>query len=146
VSRKRKRSIFDIFSEYLEKLDLWAEKMKEEMMEQPSWNCEACTIEPLCNVFVGADEVVVTADLPCVDVDTINVKPLNDDLLEITAKMQRKIYFDDLGVKHRQGEFSMFHCQVHVPVPVRMEYLRTKIKKGILEVHLPRKHVRKIEL
>lgn len=142
-NRRRRRSIFDIISEHAEELESWAERMEDFLIEQPSWNCQACTIEPLCNVTVDAKEVVVTADLPFTKADTIKVEPINDDALDITAKMKRTVCFDDFGIRHRRGEFSMFRCEVHIPVSVKMESLQTTFKKGILEARLQRKHAPK---
>ena len=144
--KRRRRSIFDILSEHTEELDQWVEKMEEALIEQPSWNCQACTIEPLCNVAVTAKEVLITTDLPFAKADTIEVKPVSDDLLEIRAEMKRKIYFHDFGIKHRRGEFSMFRCEVHIPVPTKMESLQTRFKKGILEARLQRKRAYRIKV
>jgi HSP20 family molecular chaperone IbpA len=109
------------------------------MAERPSWDLRSCCIEPLCSVFVAADEVVVTADLPNTDPNTIKVEQVNKDTLEIRAEMKRKIRFDELGITHRQGVFQFFRCQTHIPVPVEVKRMETKFKRGILEVHLPRK-------
>ena len=96
-------------------------------------------LEPLCSVFVSADEVVVTADLPNIDPKNIKVEAAGEDLIEITAKMKKKLHFEDFGITHRQGEFSAFRCQTRIPVPVNIKKMKTQFKRGILEVHLPRK-------
>ncbi len=137
--RRRKRSFFDIISEYFRELEDWAESLTESLMERPCWNERECIIEPLCNVFVGPTEVIVTADLPYAEANTIKVEPINGETLEITAKLRRTLRFDDFGITHRKGEFSAFKCQLRVPVPVDMENMEIRFKRGILEIHLPRK-------
>lgn len=137
--RRRRRSFFDIISEYFRELEDWAESFAESLMEKPCWDERECVIEPLCNVFVGPTEVIVTADLPYAEANTIKVEPVDEETLEITAKLRRTLRFDDFGITHRKGEFSAFKCQLRVPVPVDMENMEIRFKRGILEIHLPRK-------
>jgi len=137
--RQRKRSIFDLVREYIEDVEALAEEFLEPTFaERPSWDIKSCCLEPLCNVFVAPDEVIVTADLPNINPKTIKVKPISADALEIRAEMKRKIRFDELGLTHRRGEFQFFRCQTGIPVRVDMNRIRTEFKRGILEVHLPR--------
>jgi HSP20 family protein len=139
-SRRRRRSIFDLISDYMEDLEALSEDLFEsEMTERPSWDLRSCCIEPLCNVSEAAGEVVVTADLPYTDPDTIKVEQIDGNTLEISADIKRKIDFNEFGVTHRQGEFQHFRCQVNIPVPVDVKRMKTKFKRGILTVHLPRK-------
>ncbi|MEM2911165.1 MAG: Hsp20/alpha crystallin family protein [Candidatus Bathyarchaeia archaeon] len=140
ATSRRKRSIFDIMDEYFESMEEWAESVMESVMERPSWNCRACTMEPLRNVIVTGDEVIVTVDLPYAEQNTIQVKPISKDTIEVSAQMRRKISFDDFGITHYKGEFQRFHCQTRIPVPVYMDKIEVRFKKGILEIHLPRKH------
>jgi len=140
MSTKRKRSIFDIISEYFEDLQERTERFREVLIEKPSWNHRACTMEPLQNIMVTPTEVIVTVDLPYTEENRIRVKPISRDTIEILAKMKRKIRFDDFGITHYEGEFETLHCQTRVPVPVYMDKMELRFKKGILEIHLPRKH------
>jgi len=138
--RKKKRSIFDIMSEYVEDFEALADELMESAFpEHPSWNTESCCLEPLCNVFVTPDEVVVTADLPNTEPETVKVEALGEDLIEIVAKMKRKMRFDDFGITHREGEFSSLRCQTRIPVPVDTKRMKISLKRCILEIRLPRK-------
>jgi len=139
MSRKRRRSIFELMREYMEDFEAAAEEMAElAVAERPSWDVRSSCLEPLCNIFVTTDEVVVTADMPYTEPENVKVKAISEDRLEIGAKMRQKVRFDDFGITHREGEFSSFRCQVHVPVPVNMERMKVYFKRGILEIHLPR--------
>ncbi len=144
---RRKRSIFEIMSEYMENLDAWADELLEAAVaERPSWDAQSRCLEPLCNIFVTADEVVVTADLPYAQPDTVEVEAVGENLIEISAKMKRKIRFNDFGITHRKGEFSSFRSRAHIPVPVKTERMKIHFKRGILEVHLPRKKGHRIKV
>ena len=137
---RRRRSIFDLIDEYFESLEAWAERVRETFFERPSWNCRTCTIEPLRDIMVTSDEVIVTVDLPYAEQNTIQVKPVGKDTIEISAKMRRKVSLDDFGITHHRGEFQRFHCRTRIPVPVYMERMEIRLKRGILEIRLPRKH------
>ena len=112
----------------------------EGLMDKPSWNQKACTIEPLRNIMVTPTEVIVTVDLPYTKEDTIKIKPIDNRTIEVSARMKRKIRFDEFGIIHHKGEFETLHCQTRIPVPVYMDKMEVHFKKGILEIRLPRKH------
>ena len=137
---KKKRSFSDLIDDYFANLEEWVEKFGETITETPSWNLQNCSIEPLREVTVAPTEVVVTVDLPFTDKNAAKVKPVGENSIEVTAKMKRKIRIHDLGVTHCKGEFRKFHCHMRIPVPVNMNKMDVYYKKGILEIHLPRKH------
>ena len=70
---RRKRSIFDILRERMEELEAIAEEMLDQFVEKPSWDTSSQSLEPLCDVSVRSDSVIVTADLPRVDPKSIRV-------------------------------------------------------------------------
>jgi len=140
MSTRRKRSIFEIINEYFENLEEWTERLREASIEKPSWNHRACTMEPLRDIMVTPTEVIVTVDLPFAEENTIMVKPVGRDTIEILAKMKRKIRLKDFGITHYKGEFHTLHCRTRIPVPVYTDKMEVHFKKGILEIHLSRKH------
>jgi len=146
MSSKERRSIFEIIDEYFESLSEWAERFREELIEKPTWNNRACTIEPLRNIMVTPTEVIITVDLPYAEENEIRVEPIGSDLIEISAKMKRKIRFDEFGMTHYKGEFKTLQCQTRIPVPVYTDKIEANLKKGILEIHLPRKHREEIPI
>ena len=139
MSIRKKRSISDIIDAYFEDLERWAEQFEETMMVSPSWNLKNCTIEPLREIMVAPTEVVVTVDLPYTEKNKVQVKPAGKNSIEISAEMKKKIRLDDLGVTHCKGEFRKFHCHMRIPVPVSMDKMDIHYKRGILEIHIPRK-------
>lgn len=136
-SRRRRQSIFDLINDYVEEIESLADLLAP--LDHQSWDVRTSTLEPLCNVSVTPDEVVVTADLPFSDPDSIRVEPVDQSTLEITARIVRRVCCEDLGIVHERGEFSTFKCQTHIPVAVDVKKRTKRFKKGILEVRLPRK-------
>jgi len=143
---RRRRSIFDIMWEYMEELERRTDELMREVFEKPSWDLETRSLEPLFNISVTPDEVIVTADMPYVDPETVEIERLDEDLIEVSAKMRVKVTFRDLGIRHREGEFSCFRCRVPLPVPVEVGKARIRVRRGILEIRLPRKRGYRIEV
>lgn len=139
MSTRKRRSILDLINEYFEDLEEWAEQISEALMQRPSWNCRACTMEPLRDIHVTSDEVIVTVDLPYAEESSIQVKPIGKDTIEVSAKMRRKISFEDFGITHHKGEFHRLHCKTRIPVPVYLDKIEIRFKKGLLEIRIPRK-------
>ncbi|MCW4034919.1 MAG: Hsp20/alpha crystallin family protein [Candidatus Bathyarchaeota archaeon] len=143
--KQKKRPPFDSIEEYLEEFEELTNKIRAATStEGPNWNTESCCLHALSNVFITPREVIVTADLPNVEPETIKVQALDENLIEITAKMKKKVDFKDLGVNHRQGEFSFLRCQGRVDVDIDAENMKISCEAGILEVRFPRKN--KVEL
>lgn len=140
MSLKKKRSLFDVLGDYFDSLEEMAERLEEALFERPSWDHRECTIEPLRDVMVTPTEVIVTVDLPYTEENTIQINPIGKNLIEISAKMKRKIGFTDFGITHYKGEFQTLRCRTRIPVPVYMDKMQVRLKKGVLEIRLPRKH------
>ena len=140
TERPRKRSIFDIMSENLEEFDALANELLEsEFPEGPSWNTETCCLQALSNVFVTSREVIVTADMPNIEPETVKVETLDDNIIKITAKMRKKVRFADLGIDYRQGEFSSLRCQDRIQAAFDSEKMQISFIGGVLEVRFPKK-------
>lgn len=126
--------------EYMEELRRRADEFFESAFpERPRWDVESHSLEPLSSVYVAADEVVVTADLPYTKPETVVVEAVREDLIEITAEMRGRLRFHDFGVAHRDGDFNRLRCQARIPVPVDTGRMKIQFKRGIIEIHLPRK-------
>ena len=137
---RRRRSIWEIVDDYFSGVDRWADRFESVYAERPSWNLRDSSIEPLREIAVTPTEVFVTIDLPFTKKVDVKVKPVGTSSIEITAKMNRTFKLDDLGVTYSKGVFRKYHSHLHIPVPVNMKKMVVDYKKGILEVHLPRKH------
>jgi HSP20 family molecular chaperone IbpA len=144
MSEKRNtHSVFDEMNEYLEEFEALADELIcSAFSESPSWNEEACCLHALCNVFITPREVIITADLPNTEPETVKVEALGENNIKITAKMKKKVRFIEWGIYHRQGEFSFLRCQGRVPVAIDAEKMKISFKGGILEVRFPRKNMK----
>ena len=139
ISRRR-RSIWEMVDDYFSDVDRWADRFEGIYAERPSWNLRDSSIEPLREMAVTPTEVFVTIDLPFTKKVDVKVKPVGTSSIEITAKMSRTVRLNELGVTHCDGVFRKYYSHLHIPVPVNMKKMVVDYKKGILEVHLLRKH------
>jgi len=114
-----------------------ARKLKDEPFRS-GWDEAACSIEPLSNIAVGAEEITVTVDLPLVDDRHVRVQVHGGDTVEVYAKTKRTVRFDDLGIKHRRGEFTCYRALIELPEPVDGARVVHHLKRGILEIRLPK--------
>lgn len=92
---------------------------------------------PAVNVFTSDDQVIVSAELPGVPADKVEISVLDDTL---TLKGNREA--DDApegSVAHRRergaGEFSR---SIRLPFRVEASSVDAKFENGVLEVTLPR--------
>ena len=138
--KTQKRSIFDIMGEYVEEVNALANEVaKSVFTEGPSWNTETCCLQALSNIFVTSTEVIITADLPNIEPETVKIETVDENLIQITATMKKKVKFTDLGIYHRQGEFSSLRCQDKIQVAIDAEKMENTFIGGVLEVRFPRK-------
>ncbi len=138
--KQRKHSILDVMNEYMEEFETLADELMESSFpESPSWNTETCCLYALSNVSITPRQVIITADLPNIEPETVKVEAVDKNFIEITAKMKKKVRFTDLGIYHRQGEFSSLRCQDRIHVAFDAEKMKISCKGGILEVRFPRK-------
>lgn len=138
--RRRRRSIIELIDEYFDAVERAAREFIGGLIsEKPSWDTEERCLEPLANIFVTANEVIITVDLPLVKPESIRVEPMGENVLEISAEMKKKLNFGDLGLTHRRGEFEKLRCRTRIPVPVEIKHLKISFRRGILEVKVPRK-------
>jgi HSP20 family molecular chaperone IbpA len=138
MPERKKRKSPNVVDEYFGEIEEWAEQMDETLAQKPSWSLKDCTMEPLREINMTATEVIVTVDLPLTQESAVQVRP-TDNSLEISAKMRRKLHLHELGISYHRGEIQKFQCHIRIPVPVNMDKMSIKYKKGMLEVHMPRK-------
>lgn len=133
MSIERRRHLAEMIEDYLRR----AESAVERALNT-GWNEFASSIEPLHNVFVAPNEVIVTIDLPYLEDASVKVRIATDDTIDVSASTSKVITMKDLGMSHRSAEFSRYHTRIRLPVPVDEAGITTKIKRGVLEVRIPR--------
>jgi len=105
-------------------LDIWEE------FEDWAWSLRNRCLEPLCYIEDRGDHLLVSADLPFVEKENIEIS-LTEDLLEINARMKTSYRFNRLGVVQRGIKFESFHKILRLPLEIE---LPKKIQKKSIEI------------
>lgn len=112
---------------------------------QPSWRTIGC-LEPLIHIREDDDELVISADLPCVKKEDIQLF-CTERSLEIKAKMSRQVKFDRWGTVQREITFNAFQRSIALPAEVIPSKAKASFKNGLLTLRLPKKITKtKIEI
>jgi len=109
--------------------------------ERCSWDPEECCLEPLTNYIETEDEIILTADLPYVKKDNVDIH-VTDDMIDLQATLDQPVHFKQWGTLMRKTEFCKFHKHIKLPSIVDAENVSATFKGGILEIHLPKKVTR----
>jgi HSP20 family protein len=92
---------------------------------------------PAMNVWTSQDGIMVTAEVPGVKPEDIDVSVVGDTL---TLSGQRRP--DDLnegGRYHRQERgYGKFVRTLQLPFPVKVDHIEATFRSGVLNVQLPR--------
>ena len=103
----------------------------------PSWHSAGC-LEPLIHVREEDGEIVISADLPCVRKEDIELY-CTEDAIDIRAKMTRRMRFERWGTVQRKITFNSFRRTIALPARVEPEKAKASFRGGILEIRLPKK-------
>lgn len=113
--------------------------------EQPSWDITRGCLDPLVQVRETEEEVIVKADLPCVEKENIEVS-VEENNLTINAQMKNEMQFESWGGVHRKIKFNSFRKNISLPARVNPNESEAKFRKGLLEIRLKKKAGKKIKI
>lgn len=120
-------------------------KMVKDTERPPSWDISRKCMSPLVEIKETEDEIIVTADLPFVNKENIDLTA-EEKTLKIRAEMDEDICFESWGGVHRKINFNSFRRKVNLPSKVNPEKAEAKFKEGILKVSLPKDKGVKIDI
>lgn len=116
----------------------WIEEIDALLRDlNPSWHFVGC-LEPLIHITEGDEELIISADLPCVKKEDIELF-CTEGAVEIRAKMSRQVKFERWGTVQREITFNSFRRSIALPAEVIPEKAKASFKGGILEIRLPKK-------
>ncbi|MFB6216855.1 MAG: Hsp20/alpha crystallin family protein, partial [Candidatus Aenigmatarchaeota archaeon] len=113
--------------------------------EDPSWDIDRKCLDPLVQIRENEDEIIVTADLPCVEKDDIDVS-VEEGSLKIKAQTKEDLQFEKWGGVHRRVKFNSFRKNIKLPSQVDPKEAEAKFVDGVLEVRLKKKEGKQIEI
>ena len=102
-----------------------------------SWDPEQCCLEPLTNIIETEQEFIITADLPFVKREDIELN-VTDDMLDLDAKLDKPVKFAQWGTIQRGTEFCSFHKHIKLTSNLESDKVSATFKRGILKITIPK--------
>ena len=103
------------------------------------WNASASNVAafPPLNVWEDADQFVVEAELPGLDMNGLEILVTGQN--ELAIKGERRDGASDKAVQHRQERhFGKFERTLTLPTPVDQAKVEALFENGILTIRLPK--------
>jgi HSP20 family protein len=92
---------------------------------------------PPINIWLGDNSVVVTAELPGVTRDDVNLS-LQEDVLTLQGKREPKEQQENVNWQRRERAYGSFSRAVQLPFRVDPDKVQARFNNGVLEIELER--------
>ena len=113
-------------------------RMQSEMNRLFSgFNATAARDFPPINIWLGENSVVVTAELPGVTGEDVNLN-LQEDVLTLSGKREPKSDQPNMSWQRRERAYGTFSRAVQLPFRVDPDKVQARFNDGILEIELQR--------
>jgi len=121
----------------LDEMNRLQHEMDRVMTNAESGNGGATMTFPAMNIWSGEDGAVVTAELPGVDPNDLDIKVLGETL---TVRGERKQDQQQGNfIYHRQERgYGKFSRSIQLPFPISVDHVSASLDRGILKITLPR--------
>lgn len=103
---------------------------------------------PPVNMWLGGDSVVVTAEMPGVVVEDIDLT-VRENTLVIAGRRQAPTEGEDVAWHRRERPWGEFSRSIRLPLRVDPDKVRARTRNGVLEIEMGRpdaERPRKIEV
>lgn len=92
---------------------------------------------PALNLWVGEDKQVITAELPGIRLDDLDINVLGNNLT-ISGEHSADDLPEDAEIHRQERLFGKFSRTIELPYPVEAGKVEAALEKGLLTIHLPR--------
>ena len=121
-------------------LDPFAElrRMQSEMNRLFSGSSATASRDfPPINIWLGENSVVVTAELPGITRDDVNLQ-LQEDVVTLAGKREPKSEQQNVSWQRRERAYGTFSRAVQLPFRVDPDKVQAHFNNGVLEIELQR--------
>ena len=101
------------------------------------FNATAARDFPPINIWLGENSVVLTAELPGITRDDVNLS-LQEDVLTLAGKREPKSHEQNANWQRRERAYGSFSRAVQLPFRVDPDKVQARFNNGILEIELQR--------
>jgi len=92
---------------------------------------------PAVNVWLGKDDVIVTAELPGMEPESIDIS-VAADTLTLSGSCEKEVLKEGENYHRQERNYSNFTRTLQLPFQVDAGKVNAKYDKGILRITLPR--------
>ncbi len=96
------------------------------------------TFMPSVDVKEKDKEIVVTAELPGMDADDIDIS-VSDDILTLRGEKKEEKEEKEGDYYYHELSYGSFHRDIQLPAEVDTDKVDAEFKKGVLKIRLPKK-------
>jgi len=91
---------------------------------------------PPISVFKDQDHLLLTAELPGVDKNQINIE-IKNDLFRLYGERQPEVDFKEVSVHRRERTLGRFDRTLKLPFSIDTDQVVARYENGVLKVTLP---------
>jgi HSP20 family protein len=92
---------------------------------------------PPINIWLGENSVVVTAELPGITSEDVNLS-LQEDVLTLAGKREPKSQEQNVTWQRRERAYGSFSRAVQLPFRIDPDKVQARFSNGVLEIELQR--------
>jgi len=95
------------------------------------------TTYPLMNVYDDKDNILVTAELPSLAKDQVNIT-FSDGILTVSGKQQPLATTKGMTVVRKERSEGDFEKTLRVPIKIKQDAIKASFGNGILSITMPK--------
>jgi HSP20 family protein len=92
---------------------------------------------PAMNIWTSEEGQVITAEIPGVDVEDIDIS-VTGKVLTLSGSRKTEDIADEVRYHRQERGYGRFKRSIQLPFPVAAEQVKATFDKGILTINLPR--------
>lgn len=128
--RFRKPSIWQEMDQLQREMNrLFDASTRERVFNSPSY--------PAINIWTNEDGQLITAEMPGVNPDDLNID-VTGDALSISGERKQEEVGKEVRYHRRERSFGSFSRTVQLPFMVDTDKVEASFQNGILQIYLPR--------
>jgi HSP20 family protein len=132
-----------MFSQELETWDPWRHlDPVQDAMTQVLWGPRAEAAYPALNAWTNENEAVVTAEIPGINPETLDIQVIGDTLTIRGSREEEKLD-ESATVLRRERSAGNFSRSLQFPFHLEAEKVNAQAKNGVLTITLPRAEAEK---
>lgn len=92
---------------------------------------------PTLRMWVNDENVIITAEVPGVKADDLDIQVVGDTL-KLSGERKFEKVSDEITTHRREQTYGKFSRAIQLPYPINTNQIEAEFEKGILKIKLPR--------